>query len=76
MERQGRPPRAPHPGEVARDETIAELRKQLRAARAEITQLNGKLDALATVAANLYHENLALKKRDNDRRLAPLPSSE
>ncbi|MER5916937.1 hypothetical protein ABT124_42935 [Streptomyces sp. NPDC001982] len=64
------------PGEVARDETIAELRKQLREARAEITHLNGKLDALATVTANLYHENLALKKRDSDRRLAPLPSSE
>ncbi|MFI1049601.1 hypothetical protein ACH4U3_28100 [Streptomyces griseoruber] len=62
------------PGEVARDETITGLRKQLRQARAEITQLNGKLDALATVTANLYHENLALKKRASDRRLAPLPS--
>ncbi|MEU6406196.1 hypothetical protein [Streptomyces sp. NPDC046985] len=63
------------PGEVARDETIAELRRQLREAKAAITQLNGKLDALATVTANLYHENLALKKRDSDRRLAPLPST-
>jgi hypothetical protein len=76
MDRQGRPTRSPHPGEVARDETIAELRKQLRGARASITQLNGKLDALATVTVNLYHENQALKKRDSDRRLAPLPSSE
>ncbi|MCX4404470.1 hypothetical protein OG840_23005 [Streptomyces sp. NBC_01764] len=59
-----------------RDETITELRKQLRKARAAITQLNGKLDALATVTANLYHENRALKKRDSDRRLAPLPSAE
>ncbi|MFI9247962.1 hypothetical protein ACIGXF_36585 [Streptomyces sp. NPDC053086] len=63
------------PGEVTRDETIAQLRKQLREARAEITQLNGKLDALATVTANLYHENQALKKHDSRRRLAPLPSS-
>lgn len=51
------------PSEAARDETITELRKRLREAKAEITQLNGRLDALATVAANLYHENLALKKR-------------
>ena len=64
------------PGEVARDETIAELRKQLRVAKTEITDLNGKLDALATVTANLYHENLALKKRDSDRRLASLPSAD
>ncbi|MEU6669223.1 hypothetical protein [Streptomyces sp. NPDC046727] len=64
------------PGEVTRDETIAQLRKQLREARAEITQLNGTLDALATVTANIYHENQALKKRDNDRRLAPHPASD
>lgn len=64
------------PGEVARDETIAVLRKQLRQDRAAITQLTGKPDALATVTANLYHENQALKKRDSDRRLAPLPSAD
>ncbi|MFI6931752.1 hypothetical protein [Streptomyces sp. NPDC050287] len=40
-----------------------------------ITQLNGKLDALATVTANLCHENLALKKHDSRRRLAALPFS-
>ncbi|MGW2746553.1 hypothetical protein [Streptomyces sp. NPDC001450] len=74
MERQGRPTRPPHPREVARDETIAALRKQLREARAEITQLNGKLDALATVTANLCHENQALKKHDSRRRLAALLS--
>ncbi|MET9762226.1 hypothetical protein ABZ016_24750 [Streptomyces sp. NPDC006372] len=67
MERQGRPTRPPHPGEVARDEMNTELRRQLRKARAEITQLNGKLAALATVTATLYHENLALKKRNSDR---------
>lgn len=65
------------PGEVARDETIAELRRQLRKARAEITQLNGELDALATVTANLYHENLALKKKlGSSRRLTSLHPQE
>ncbi|MET8983782.1 hypothetical protein ABZX85_50320 [Streptomyces sp. NPDC004539] len=51
------------PGEVARDETIAELRKQLRASKSEITELNGKLDALATVTVNLYSENQSLRMR-------------
>ncbi|NGO12120.1 hypothetical protein G5C60_32080 [Streptomyces sp. HC44] len=64
------------PGEVARDETIAELRRQLRASKAEITELNGKLDALATVTVNLYSENQALKKRVADRRLTALPSAD
>ncbi|MEV5140706.1 hypothetical protein AB0K71_22230 [Streptomyces syringium] len=63
------------PGEVARDETIAELRKQLRASKSEITELNGKLDALATVTVNLYSENQALKKRIGDRKLTVLPSA-
>ncbi|GHB60646.1 hypothetical protein GCM10010306_062800 [Streptomyces umbrinus] len=62
------------PGEVARDETIAELRRKLRASKSEITELNGKLDALATVTVNLYSENQALKKRIGDRRLTALPS--
>ncbi|GAA3136002.1 hypothetical protein GCM10010521_22650 [Streptomyces rameus] len=44
---------------VARDETIAALHKQLREARVEITQLNGKLDALATVTANLFRQSPA-----------------
>ena len=63
------------PGEVARDETIAELRKRLRASKSEITELNGKLDTLATVTVNLYSENKALKKRIGDRRLSALPSA-
>ena len=51
------------PGEVQRDETIAELRKQLREAKAQAAEKQGKLDALATVTANLYAENLVVKKR-------------
>ncbi|GAB2897075.1 hypothetical protein GCM10027074_75530 [Streptomyces deserti] len=63
------------PGEVQRDETIAELRKQLRKAKAQVTEVLGKLDALATVTANLYHENLALKKKlGNSQRLASVPA--
>ncbi|MFD5749072.1 hypothetical protein [Streptomyces sp. NPDC127033] len=63
------------PGEVERDETIAKLRRQLRDSRSEVTELQGKFDALAVVAANLYHENLALKRKlGNSRRLASLPA--
>ncbi|WP_240468180.1 hypothetical protein [Streptomyces dangxiongensis] len=63
------------PGEVQRDETIADLRKQLREAKSQVTEANGKLDALAAVTANLYHENLALKKKlGSSRRLASLPA--
>ncbi|MFE0650201.1 hypothetical protein ACFVZH_16610 [Streptomyces sp. NPDC059534] len=62
------------PGEVQRDETIAELRRQLREAKAQTTAVQGKLDALAAVTANLYHENIALKKKlGNSRRLASVP---
>ena len=65
------------PGEVARDETIAELRRQLREAKGQATEVQGKLDALATVAANLYHENIALKKKlGSSRRLASVPAQE
>ncbi|MFD3937941.1 hypothetical protein ACFWSF_25385 [Streptomyces sp. NPDC058611] len=65
------------PGEVARDETISELRRQLREAKGQVTEVQGKLDALATVAANLYHENIALKKKlGNSRRLASIPAQE
>ncbi|MGW0630864.1 hypothetical protein [Streptomyces sp. NPDC002758] len=61
------------PSEVTRDETIAKLRAQLRKAKAEVTEVRGKFDALAAVTANLYHENLALKRKlGNSRRLASL----
>ncbi|MGW5305553.1 hypothetical protein ACWERF_16670 [Streptomyces griseoluteus] len=63
------------PGEVQRDETIAGLRKQLREAKAQVTEAQGKLDALAAVTANLYHENIALKKKlGSNRRLASIPA--
>ncbi|MFH7595936.1 hypothetical protein WDV06_12645 [Streptomyces racemochromogenes] len=63
------------PGEVQRDEEIAKLRRQLRESKAELTQLQGKFDALAAVTANLYHENFALKRKlGTSRRLASLPA--
>ncbi|MFD0622392.1 hypothetical protein ACFQ2K_05675 [Streptomyces sanglieri] len=75
MGRQSRPAGASHPGEVQRDETIADLRKQLREAKAQVTEAQGKLDALAAVTANLYHENIALKKKlGSSRRLASIPA--
>ncbi|MFJ9624698.1 hypothetical protein [Streptomyces sp. NPDC101181] len=61
------------PGEVERDETIAKLRRQLRDSKANVTELQGKFDALAAVTANLYHENVALKRKlGGSRRLASL----
>ncbi|WP_371639758.1 hypothetical protein [Streptomyces virginiae] len=63
------------PGEVERDGTIAKLRRQLRESKAEVTELQGKFDALAAVTANLYHENFALKRKlGSSRRLASLPA--
>jgi len=66
------------PGEVQRDKTIADLRSRLREANTRATELHGKLDALATVTANLYYENLELKKKDTSRRqgrITALPAS-
>ncbi|RZE59688.1 hypothetical protein C0Q98_14350 [Streptomyces albidoflavus] len=63
------------PGEVRRDEDIDTLCRQLREAKQQITELNGKLDALATVAANLYQENQTLRRKQGQkRRLATLPN--
>ncbi|GAB2835887.1 hypothetical protein GCM10027073_74320 [Streptomyces chlorus] len=65
------------PGEVQRDETIADLRKKLREANARVTEIQGKFDALATVTANLYQENLTLKKKLGGRQwLAVIPAQE
>ncbi|MFJ7770871.1 hypothetical protein ACIQ1J_21230 [Streptomyces sp. NPDC097107] len=66
------------PGEVQRDETITDPRKRLRETTARASELQGKLDALATVTANLYYENLELKKKttsQGQRRIAALPAS-
>jgi uncharacterized membrane protein len=49
--------------EVRRDETIAALSARLRDATQQITQLQGKLDALASVTANLYHENQQMRRQ-------------
>ena len=65
------------PGEVQRDEEIARLRRQLREAKQDVTALQNKLDALATVTANLYHENQALKPdraRRGSNHIAALPT--
>lgn len=51
------------PGEVRRDETIAELKARLRKANKKAGELQAKLDALATVTANLYRETIELKKK-------------
>ncbi|MEU0936079.1 hypothetical protein [Embleya sp. NPDC005971] len=62
------------PGEVRRDEEIATLKRALRTARADVTTLHGKLDALASVTANLYHENTLLRRRPGPSPLGALPA--
>ncbi|MEE1823784.1 hypothetical protein PUR61_16525 [Streptomyces sp. BE20] len=65
------------PGEVQRDETIAFLKRRLRTANEQATELQRKLDALATVTANLYHENRELKVKLNRKaqgQVAVLPA--
>ena len=62
------------PGEVRRDDELATVRAKLSVANREITELRGKLDALATVTANLYHETQALhRKLDQRGTLIALP---
>jgi small-conductance mechanosensitive channel len=65
------------PGEVRRDIDLADLKSRLAKANAAVTELHGKLDALASGTANLYHENQALRRRLDQRgRLALLPPAE
>lgn len=64
------------PGEVQRDETITDLRKKLRQAREHAAEQQGKLEALATVTANLYAENLTLKMRLGRKGVVVLPTHE
>ena len=59
------------------DDPITALRAALRDANQKITTLNGRLDALATVTANLYRENQTLRAAlDHRARLTPLPDKE
>ncbi|WP_369228002.1 hypothetical protein AB5J52_47915 [Streptomyces sp. R39] len=63
------------PSEVARDDTITALRTQLTQIRGHARELQGRLDALATVTANLYAENLHLRRRLTAKSLPdPLPA--
>jgi hypothetical protein len=65
--------------EVRRDETITTLSARLRDATQRITQLQGKPDALASVTADLYHENQQLRRQLGGRHAAmvvPLPAAD
>ncbi|MFF0000934.1 hypothetical protein [Streptomyces avermitilis] len=55
------------PSERTRDDTITPLRAQLTLIGEQVRELQGQLDALATVTANLYAENLALRRRLHGR---------
>ncbi|MFB7509157.1 hypothetical protein [Streptomyces broussonetiae] len=72
-----RPAPGPTPRATAQDTELAELRRRLRTANSRITALEGQLDALATVTANLYRENLELKRKATARpqgRITALPA--
>ncbi|MFI6145108.1 hypothetical protein [Streptomyces sp. NPDC051109] len=49
------------PGEARRDADIDDLRRKLAAAKREITELNRRLTAAATVIASLHHDNQMLR---------------
>ncbi|MET7388303.1 hypothetical protein ACFYPT_04235 [Streptomyces sp. NPDC005529] len=49
------------PGEARRDADIDSLRRQLATAKKEITELNRRLTAAATVIAALHHDNQMLR---------------
>jgi hypothetical protein len=62
------------PGEVRQDAQRVDIRAKFATANATMTQLNGKLDALAAVTTNLYHENQALHRQLDQRgKLTVLP---
>jgi hypothetical protein len=78
MGHQGCPAHAPLSPGVRRDETIATLCARLRDATQQITQLQGKLDAPASVTANLYHENQPIRRQLGRRHastIAVLPAA-
>ncbi|WP_328493499.1 hypothetical protein OHS59_12605 [Streptomyces sp. NBC_00414] len=49
------------PGETRSDDELKELRAELIVIKRERTQLQGRLDASATVIAALHHDNAALR---------------
>ncbi|MFG3000291.1 hypothetical protein [Streptomyces sp. NPDC048340] len=49
------------PGEARRDDELHELRVEVKNLKRERTQLQGRLDASATVIAALHHDNAALR---------------
>ncbi|MEU7563996.1 hypothetical protein [Streptomyces eurythermus] len=55
------------PGEARRDDELQELRVEVRTFKRERTQLQGRLDASATVIAALHHDNAALREELNGR---------
>lgn len=63
-------------GEERRDEQIAALKLDLTKANHKATELQDKLDALASVTANLYRENQQLRRdvqNHKQRTLVALP---
>jgi hypothetical protein len=50
------------PGEARRDSELTEVRGQLIKLKRERTQLQGRLDAAATVIAALHHDNAGLRE--------------
>ncbi|MFF9714657.1 hypothetical protein ACF1DW_03525 [Streptomyces sp. NPDC014603] len=60
-------------GEARRDADIDALRRQLAAAKREITELNRRLTAAATVIGALHHDNQLLRaERHSNGTLTPL----
>ncbi|MFF3460539.1 hypothetical protein ACFYXH_40950 [Streptomyces sp. NPDC002730] len=55
------------PGEARRDDELHDLHVELRNLKRERTQLQGRLDASATVIAALHHDNAALRDQLNGR---------
>jgi hypothetical protein len=51
--------------ETAHENRLTSLRSQLVESRSRVRELRGQLDALATVAAQLYAENRALRLRQS-----------
>ncbi|UUU21636.1 hypothetical protein [Streptomyces sp. DSM 40750] len=63
------------PGEARRDADIDDLRRQLAAAKKEITELNRRLTAAATVIAAFHHDNRMLRtEHDTASTVVAFPS--